>query len=235
MPVRTVTRAVLLVLLVLLVVHAQAIVPPGRITVWSSPSYAKVCIDNQRCDRTPADFPVIGDTWHTVNVTAAGYLPWSEDVFVTSGHASLVNADLLSPTTGVRVNVTPGGGTVCIDDSLCHTGVGLPGGSGSTQFTRVNEGYHTIKVNQTDGYRTFSMLRYVTSKGITFTITLDPVSAASPETGTIRVLVNREGSTVCIDNGTCRTNVLGPYGSGTGFAEFDCSSCECPAHGQGCC
>jgi hypothetical protein len=220
MPVRTVTRAVLLVLLVLLVMQAQALVQPGRITVWSSPSYAKVCIDNQRCDRTPADFPVTGDTWHTVNVTAAGYLPWSDDVFVTSGQASLVSADLLSPTTGLRVNVTPGGGTVCIDDSLCHTSVGLPGGSGSTQFTRVNEGYHTIKVNQTDGYRSFSMLRYVTSKGITFTITLDPVSAAFPETGTIQVLVNREGSTVCIDNGNCRANVVGPYGSGTGIADF---------------
>jgi hypothetical protein len=220
MPVRTVNRALLLVLLLLLVVQAQALVQPGRITVWSSPSYAKVCIDNVRCDRTPADFPVTGDTWHTVNVTAAGYLPWSDDVFVTSGQASLVSADLLSPTTGVRVNVTPGGGTVCIDDSLCHAGVGLPGGSGSTQFTRVNEGYHMIKVNQTDGYRSFSMLRYVTQKGITFTITLDPVSAEFPETGTIRVFVNLEGSTVCIDNSNCRTNVAGPYGSGTGIAEF---------------
>ena len=164
-----------------------------------------------------------GNAWHTVSVTQGGYQTWSENIYVLAGQATLVSADLQpgSRATGVQVFVNPGGGTVCIDDSWCNTVVGSAGGSGSTQFAGVSEGFHTFKVNNTDGYRMYSVQRFVAPKGITaIYINLDPVSTASPETGTIRVSVNRFGSTVCIDGETCRQNVGGTYGAGTGIADF---------------
>ena len=212
---------VFLLLLLLLAVHAGA-VAPGRITVVSSPSYAKVCVDEGRCDRTPADFSVAGNSWYTVSVTAAGYRPWSESVFVTAGQAGLVSADLESntPKNGVQVFVNPGGGMVCIDDVRCQPAEGETGGEGKTLFLGIPEGFHTIKVNNTDGYRTYAMTRYVTPKGISFYLTLDPVSPDSPESGTLQVLVDHTGSTVCLDQVNCHPEVTGAYGSMTGVTDF---------------
>jgi hypothetical protein len=217
----TAKYALLFVLLMFIAMHAIA-VTPGRITVVSSPSYAKVCVDEGRCDRTPADFSVEGNSWYTVTVTAAGYQSWTRMVFVTAGQASLVSADLASntPKDGVQVFVDPGGGTVCLDDSRCQDTTETTGGNGSTLFAGVSEGFHTVKVNNTDGFRTYTMVRYVTAKGISFYITLDPVSPESPETGTLRLLVDHTGSTICIDNTTCHADVKGAYGSRTGATDF---------------
>ena len=213
--------ALLFTCLILLSVQVTAL-SNGRITAVSLPSAAKVCVDDVKCDRTPADFSVSGNSWHNVTITAAGYRTWSDSVFVTAGQASLVSADLESnsPKNGVQVLVKPGGGLVCLDDSWCRRASAGAGGEGSAQFADVIEGFHTIKVNATEGYRTFSMVRYVTAKGISFSISLDPLSPLSPETGTLRVLVDHTGSTVCLDTTECHENVMGAYGSMTGTTDF---------------
>jgi hypothetical protein len=225
---------------------------PGRITVWSDPSFAVACIDNDQCDTTPANFGVSGNAWHTVNVTGSGYQPWSDWIYVLTDQTSLVNATLRPDNgiTGIQVYTRPGGGTVCLDGSVCHTRIGSAGGTGVTEFTGLGEGYHFISVNATEGYLPYSTRAYVTRRGfVMLYITLDPIPAridpntslpvvttggfatiprqpdlipatSAPPTGAVRVSVNQAGSTICIDNRDCREHVGGAAGPGRGTTVF---------------
>ena len=177
---RTAKGALLLVLLILLVAPSPAAVTPGRITVWSTPSFAKTCIDNEQCDTTPADFSVTGNAWHTVSITQSGYLAWSETIYVLTDQTSLVNATLQPDAgiTGIQVYVNPGGGRVCLDNTRCSDTSVTSGGSSSLQFTGLGEGYHTITINNTPGYLSYTTRPYVTQRGfITLHINLDPIPA----------------------------------------------------------
>jgi hypothetical protein len=223
---------VIIILLLVLAVHAHGQVASGRITVYSTPSGALACVDSTNCDTTPATFSVEGNSWHTVVVTANGYLQWSNPVYVVSDQTSLVNAalDQNPSTTGIQVFVTPGGGTVCLDYNQCIPNVGTPSGTGSTQFTGMGAGYHVITVTGTDGYEDYSapvsvnMGSFTTTSinllplGTTPTTTSVPVF---PSSGTVRVYVDRVGSTVCMDNANCRENVGGSPGPGTGTTLYN--------------
>jgi hypothetical protein len=222
------TKTVILItLLLLLALHAQGLVTPGRITVYSTPSGALACIDNVDCDTTGATFTAGGNSWHTVVITERGYLQWSDSVYVTSDQTAVVNA-VLEPnpsTTGIQVYVTPGSGTVCLDNSQCRVNVGTAGSTGSTQFAGLSQGYHTVTVDSTDGYQDYSTQAYVSMGSFTtLRIELDPsatpITPATPATGTVRVYIDRVGSTVCIDNGECHEDVGGSDGPGTGTTIF---------------
>jgi hypothetical protein len=222
MPFRSAKTVFFIILLVLLAVPAMGLVEPGRITVYSTPSGARACIDNVDCDTTGATFTAKGNAWHTVVVTENGYLQWSDYVYVTSGQTSVVNAflDLNPAVTAIQVYVKPGGGTVCLDNTDCRVNVGTPGSTGSTQFSGVNEGYHTISVESPAGYDDATQVVSVTlGKFTTVNIVLDPVE--TPVTGTVQVYVDRTGTTICIDNGDCHESVGGTDGPGTGTAVFN--------------
>ena len=208
-----------------------ALVPPGRITVSSTPTGALACIDSRDCDTTGATFTVEGNAWHTVRVTEKGYLEWTDTVFVTSDQTSTVDAylDLDRNATGIQVYVTPGGGTVCLDNGDCRANVGAPGTTGSTRFTGVSPGYHTISVEAPVDYVDTTKLEKVELGKVTevdivmdaFLVPVATTSAAQRTTGTIRVYVDRTGSTICIDNANCMYNVGGSPGPGTGTTVFD--------------
>jgi hypothetical protein len=225
-------RTLLLVMVILLLaLPALAAVPPGRITVYSTPSGANACIDNTECDITPATFVVEGNAWHMIVVTEKGYRDWTETVYVTSDMTRAVNAylDLDPAATSIRVNVTPGGGIICLDNSQCRANVGTVNSTGSTLFTGVSPGYHTISVESPAGYVDTIKLVYVNlGKTSDVNITLDvfippPTTTKPPDlaTGMVRVYVDRTGSTVCIDNTRCMYNVGGSPGPGTGTTFFD--------------
>jgi hypothetical protein len=209
MPLRNMKSVILITLLLLLAIHAQGLVAPGRIVVHSTPMGAVACIDTVYCDTTDATFTVSGNIWHSVVVTEKGYLQWSDNVFVISDQNNMVDAEMqLNPSiTVLQVDVTPGGGTVCLDTSQCHANVGTSGSSGSTQFMGMSQGYHTVTVESTAGYQDYYTPVYVDLAKITYvTITLNPhissstyitarVTPAAPGTGTVRVYVDRAGST----------------------------------------
>jgi len=233
MPLRHVKSVILITFLLILAVHAQGLVEPGRIIVTSTPSGAVACIDTVNCDTTDTSFAVAGNVWHTVDVTNKGYAPWSATVFVVSGQNNLVDAELsLNPSaTIIQVDVTPGGGTVCFDTNQCHANVGTTGSSGSTQFTGATEGYHTITVQSPAGYQDYYTPVYVNLAKTTFvSINLNPrippatpivpIVTPTPGTGVVQVYVDRTGSTVCLDNANCRTNVGGTASSKTGTTLF---------------
>jgi hypothetical protein len=223
--------AFLLVLLVLLVLPAMAAVPPGRIIVYSTPPGATACIDTTNCDITPTTFAVAGNAWHMIVVTENGYRDWIDTVYVTSDQSSVANAylDLDPATTSVQVNVTPGGGTVCLDNSQCRENVGTVNSTGSTLFTGVSPGYHTISVTSPAGYAdTMKLVQVNLGKTTEVNITLDvfiptptTVKPPNPVTGMVRVYVDRTGSTICIDNEHCVYNVGGSPGPGTGTTIFN--------------
>ena len=225
---------ILVTLILLLAVHVQGLAEPGRIVVYSTPSGAVACIDAVDCDTTDALFTTSGNAWHSVVVTNKGYLQWSDYIFVTSGHTRSVNAELqLNPSvTILQVDITPGGGTICLDGTQCHGNVGTYSSSGSTQFTGLSQGYHTITVQSPAGYESYYTPVYVDLAKTTYlTIGLKPfitqtipvtpvITPAAPATGMIRVYVGHTGSTVCLDNVNCRMNVGGTDGPGTGTTLF---------------
>jgi hypothetical protein len=223
----------LLVVAVLLfcILPAAAEVPPGRITVYSAPSGANACIDNRNCDITPATFAVEGNAWHMIVVTENGYHDWIDTVYVTTDQTRMVTAylDLDPAATAIRVNVTPGGGTICLDNSQCRADAGNVNTTATTLFTGVSPGYHTISVESPAGYIDTTKLVYVNLGKITqVTIALEAfipppttVTTTPPATGMVRVYVDRTGSTICIDNARCMYNVGGSPGPGTGTTVFD--------------
>lgn len=222
--------ALFLVLLILLAIPVLAAVPPGRITVFSSPSGAMACLDSGSCDITSASFTVEGNTWHKVTVTAKGYQPWSQNVYVTSDQTSMVEAylDRDPNATAVKVTIRPGGGIICLDNSDCRANVGANSTSGSTLFTGVSEGYHTVSVEAPADYEDTTRLvkvdlGKVTEVEIALNMFIAPVTitpVAPRATGSIRVYVDRTGSTICINNGDCYVNVGGSPGPGTGTVVF---------------
>jgi hypothetical protein len=226
-----VKTAFLLVLLVLLVLPATAAVPPGRIIVYSTPSGATACIDAKSCDITPSTFAVEGNAWHLIVVTEKGYRDWIGTVYVTSDQASVASAylDLEPNTTAIQVNVTPGGGTICLDNSECRENVGMVNSTGRTLFTGVSPGYHTISVTSPAGYAdTMKLVQVHLGKTTEVNLTLavfiaTPTTIKPPDraTGMVRVYVDRTGSTICIDNTRCVSNVGGNPGPGTGTTFFN--------------
>ncbi|MFA6332830.1 MAG: PEGA domain-containing protein [Methanoregula sp.] len=229
---RHIKSVIFVTLLLLLAVHAQGL-EPGRIIVYSTPSGAVACIDTVYCDTTDATFTVTGNTWHSVVVTNKGYVQWSDTVFVISNQNRVVNAEMiLNPSaTVIQVDITPGGGTVCLDNSQCHANVGTVSSSGSTQFMGASEGYHSITVESPVGYLDYYTPVYVYLAKVTY-VTIDlkplistatrvtPVVTPDPGTGVVRIYVDQAGSTVCLDNADCRMNIGGTVGSGTGTTLF---------------
>lgn len=224
-------KTVILLAILLLVLPSTAVVAPGRITVYSTPQGANACIDNTNCDTTPATFAVAGNAWHMIVVTEKGYRDWTETVYVSSDQTNVVNAylDQDPAATAIHVNVTPGGGTVCLDNSQCRENVGTVNSTGSVLFTGVSPGYHTISVESPAGYMdTQKLVQVNLGKTSTVNITLNVVITTpttpkppKPATGMVRVYVDRTGSTICIDNARCAYNVGGSPGPGTGTMVFD--------------
>jgi hypothetical protein len=101
--------------------------------------------------------------------------------------------------------------------------------SGSTLYTGVSPGYHTISVAGSADYEDTTELVQVTLGKTTETkidlhsfIAPPPtVGSVNPSTGSIRVYVDRTGSTICIDRTDCFINVGGSPGPGTGTAVFN--------------
>ena len=203
---------------------------PGRISVYSTPTGALACVDNATCDITGATFTVEGNAWHTVVITLKGYLPWTDQVYVTTDQTSQIDAylDLDPEATTINVSVHPGGGTVCLDNMDCRANVGAAGRTGQTRYTMVSPGYHMVSVESPAGFEDASRLVKVdlgktTEASIELSPSGTPVATIGGEpvsTGTVRIYVDRTGSTICLDTTDCYVNVGGSPGPGTGTVVF---------------
>lgn len=214
--------ALLLVLLILLAIPVTALVPPGRITVHTTPAGALACLDTEVCDTADTTFSAAGNAWHTIVVSAKGYRDWTGRVYVTSAQISLVDASLDPDTavTAIQVTVVPRGGTICLDNSQCRES------TGSTLFTGISPGYHTLSVRGPAGYGDTTKLVQVapgeiTGTSITLVPAVIPTTPGNQANGNIRVYVDRTGSTICIDTVDCFVNVGGTPGPGTGTVIFN--------------
>ena len=217
-------------LLLFLAVPCLGAVSPGRLTVFSTPTGALACIDNATCDTTGTTFTVEGNAWHTVVITQKGYSARTDRVYVTADQINEVDAylDLDPEATAVNVSVHPGGGTICLDNMDCRAHVGAAGSTGQTRYTGVSPGYHTISVESPAGFQDASQLVKV-DLGKTSEISIELSASGTPvvttgsesvSTGTVRIYVDRTGSTICLDTTDCYVNVGGSAGPGTGTAVF---------------
>lgn len=220
------TRTAILVLfLSLLAVPVTALVAPGSIVVYSTPSGAQACVDTSDCAVTTATFTAEGNAWHTVIITKKGYRAIVEKVYVTSEQTSVVSANLeLNPAaTAIRVYLTPGSGTICLENNDCQEADNV---TGSTLFNGVSPGQHTVTVKAPYGYRDAAEIVQV-ELGRISDVSIDlkpdtaPVTPSGPGTGAIRVYVDRTGCTICLDTTECFENVGGKPGPGTGTALFN--------------
>jgi len=88
------------------------------------------------------------------------------------------------------------------------------GSTRSTIYTRVSPGYHTVSVDSNAGYVDATRLVQVVpgemaQVSVTLSSSVIPITSPSAATGSIRVYVDRTGSTICIDNLDCFVNVGG--------------------------
>ncbi len=226
MPTTSTRTTLILMLLVLLAMPVTALVPPGRIVVYSTPSGALACVDTSDCALTSATFTAEGDAWHTIVVTRKGYRSWVGTVYVNPEQTSVVNANLdLNPAaTAIQVYLTPDSGTICLDNSQCQEADRSPG---STLFTGVSPGYHTVSVDAPYGYldATESVqveLGSISDVSIVLRQDIARITTtAAPATGAIRVYVDRTGTKICLDSTECFENVGGRPGPETSTALFN--------------
>jgi hypothetical protein len=174
-------------------VFAQLIpVPAGSIHVGSSPTGATAVLDGgQDQTITPGAFTSVAPGWHTVQVSMAGYQPYSTSMQVSQGGTSEVYANLVQkPQTGsISVKSSPAGAGLYID--------GIYEGETDQVVGNLRIGSHTI-VLKLAGYQTWSNT-YQVNPGQTTFVTAALVPIQSPQTGDLQVSSTPSGASVYLN------------------------------------
>jgi hypothetical protein len=127
----------------------------GGLLVHSVPSGASVAIDGQLRGQTPAAIRALEFGRHSIEVTAAGYAPWRDEVALTADRparsldVTLESGGRAVPTSGSRsgalqIDSRPQGALVFVDGAeVGRTPLSMPG---------VESGPHSIRI-EAAGYR----------------------------------------------------------------------------------
>jgi hypothetical protein len=168
-----------------------ALAANGTLFVNSTPSGAKVIIDEIVAGSTPATFKNITPGDHIVTVTLSGYDDYTETVLVMSNTTSTVDVDLAQVNIvpgSVRVTSTPSLATVYLDNV----------NKGTTPLTLddVRAGSHSILLRKT-GYNDFmTSINVISGKTATVTATL---TLLNQKTGTLNIKSIPSGATISLD------------------------------------
>jgi hypothetical protein len=169
------------------------VVQTGSIAVTSSPSGASAVLDNGYDQLvTPGTFYTVATGWHTVQVSAAGYQPYSTSIQVSSGSTSNVYASLTPNTqTGtLSISSIPKGASVYVD--------GIFKGMTNLIVGELSVGTHTVSLKEA-GYQTWTSNIAVNYGQTTYmTATLTPVS--NPTTGDLQVRSTPSGAAVYLNS-----------------------------------
>ncbi len=171
--------------------NLEPIVQTGTIDVSSSPSGAIARLDGGMTITTPGTFRYVSPGYHTVEISRAGYYPYSTSVTVGPGGVSSVSASL-SPmqTTGtLRVTSSPSGAEVSVD--------GIYRGYTPLTVGSLGSGRHTLSL-YLSGYQDYSRNVEITSGSETYvSASLTPVY--QPTTGDIIVSSVPDGASIFLD------------------------------------
>lgn len=106
--------SVILACLVLCIAPAAA--ENSQYRIYSDPSGATFCVDYHCSYSTPDDFPVLGNTWHTITVSLPGYQTWSTYDGVGDSGTEVINAVLVpNPVSYGWLDINPFGADIYID------------------------------------------------------------------------------------------------------------------------
>jgi hypothetical protein len=180
------------------------VVQTGNIYVNSNPSGASAVLDNGYDQvTTPGTFYTVSTGSHSVQVSAAGYQPYSTNIQVTSGSTSNVYATLTPNTQvgAISVSSVPKSGSVYVD--------GIFKGMTNIVVGDLSVGTHTVSISLA-GYQTWTSNIAVNYGQTTYvTATLTPVS--NPKTGDLQVSSSPSGAAIYLNgNYQGTTTSLGP-------------------------
>jgi len=169
------------------------VVQTGNIYVTSNPSGASAVLDNGYDQlTTPGTFYTVSTGWHSVQVSAAGYQPYSTSIQVTSGGTSNVYASLAPNTQvgAISVSSIPKGGSVYVD--------GIFKGMTNLIVGDLSVGTHSVSIKEA-GYQTWTSNIAVNYGKTTYTTaTLTPVS--NPTTGDLQVSSSPSGAAIYLNS-----------------------------------
>lgn len=177
----------------------QPHVETGSIEVTSSPGGAIARLDGGETLQTPATFTAVPAGRHTIEISMAGYFPYTTTVSVSAGRTSSVGATLspMQATGSLRVSSSPQGAEVYIDEFYRgYTPVVI--GSLST-------GRHTVRLHLS-GYQD-SIRNVDITAGSESVVSLSMTPVYQPTTGDIQVSSVPEGAAIYLD-GNYRGNTL---------------------------
>ncbi len=165
----------------------------GAINLTSTPSGAKIYLDNKYQDIAPQTLSNLEPGTYQLRLTKSGYQDWQQEVTVSSDKTIeiFVNLTLLSPAMGeIKLTSTPSGASVFLDDSLK--------GVAPIIISNVPVGKHIIKVTKS-GYQDWQQEITVSSdKTIEIFVYLAQLSSAL---GEIKLIFTPSGANVFLDAG----------------------------------
>ncbi|MCU0630551.1 MAG: PEGA domain-containing protein [Methanoregulaceae archaeon] len=180
-------------------------VQTGTIYVSSSPSGASAVLDNGYDQIiTPGSFYSVSTGYHTVQVSMAGYQPYSTNIPVSATATSNVYATLTpnQQVGSISVSSIPKSASVYIDNIF----------QGMTNVVVGNlyAGPHTVTLKLA-GYQTWTNTVAVNSQQTTYiSATLTPVS--SPQTGDLQVSSSPSGAAIYLNDDYKGTTMsTGPF------------------------
>jgi hypothetical protein len=171
----------------------------GSISVDSNPDRATAILDGGSSQLTPCTFNNVIAGSHTIQVSLAGYQPYSTTVSISAGKSTYVFASLTpsAPLTGSIYAVSlPQGASVYVDGQYYGPAPQIASG--------LTPGYHQVRLSL-QGFQDWSGQVLVTA-GTTTTVsqTLYATPTTSPTftpgTGTLQVSSSPTGAQVFLDN-----------------------------------
>ncbi|MCQ8893805.1 MAG: PEGA domain-containing protein [Methanolinea sp.] len=174
-----------------IVADLQPVVQTGTIQVSSSPAGAIARLDGGETLVTPGTFRYVPPGNHAIEISMAGYLPFSTSVSVSAGGVSSVSASLTPlQTTGLlRVTSSPSGADVYVDDIY----------RGYTPMTvgSLSAGRHSVRLKLA-GYQDYTQNVDVPAGNEAYlSASLSPVY--QPTTGDILVSSVPDGAAIYLD------------------------------------
>ncbi|OPX68001.1 MAG: PEGA domain protein [Methanoregulaceae archaeon PtaB.Bin056] len=171
--------------------NLQPVVQTGTIQVSSSPSGAIARLDGGLTLTTPGNFMYVTPGYHTIEISMAGYFPYSTSVSVSAGGTSSVSASLspMQTTGSLRVTSSPSGAEVYVDEIY----------RGYTPLTvgSLSAGRHSVRLHLS-GYQDYTQnVDISTGSQSSVSVSLTPVY--QPTTGDILVISVPDGAAIYLD------------------------------------
>jgi hypothetical protein len=191
---------IVLVILALLLISTTPVVAAGtsspllgNLQASSTPSGARLVLDNVNKGTTPVTVQNILAGSHTISLLKDGYYDYTADIAIAGGKTTTISVPLASIALAANgtlfVNSTPSGAKVTID--------GIVAGSTPATFKNITPGDHIVTVTLS-GYDDYTETVLVMSD---ITSTVDVVLAqVNVAPGSVRVTSTPSLATVYLDN-----------------------------------